>query len=93
MTATGKVVRAMAQLLRQAEVPFAVLGSQETCTGDPARRAGNEYLFQMLAEENVTTLTSARRRARRADGRGQLPALLQHHPQRVPAVRPARRAA
>ena len=54
-----KVVRAMAQLLRQAEVPFAVLGSQETCTGDPARRAGNEYLFQMLAEENVATLSSA----------------------------------
>ena len=55
-----RVVRAMAQLLRQAEVPFAVLGTQETCSGDPARRAGNEYLFQMLAEENVTTLTSAR---------------------------------
>ncbi|HEX5579280.1 MAG TPA: heterodisulfide reductase-related iron-sulfur binding cluster [Candidatus Limnocylindria bacterium] len=55
-----RVVRAMAQLLRQADVPFAVLGSEETCSGDPARRAGNEYLFQMLAEENVATLTSAR---------------------------------
>ncbi len=54
-----KVVRAMAQLLRQAEVPFVVLGSGETCTGDPARRAGNEYLFQMLAEENVATLAAA----------------------------------
>ena len=54
-----KVVRAMAQLLRQAEVPFAVLGSGETCTGDPARRAGNEYLYQMLAEENVATLAAA----------------------------------
>jgi Fe-S oxidoreductase len=54
-----KVVRAMAQLLKQAEVPFAVLGTRETCTGDPARRAGNEYLFQMLAEENVATLSSA----------------------------------
>ena len=54
-----KVVRAMAQLLRQAEVPFAVLGVQETCSGDPARRAGNEYLFQMLAEENVATLSAA----------------------------------
>jgi Fe-S oxidoreductase len=54
-----KVVRAMAQLLRQAEVPFAVLGTQETCSGDPARRAGNEYLFQMLAEENVATLSAA----------------------------------
>jgi Fe-S oxidoreductase len=54
-----KVVRAMAQLLKQAEVPFRVLGSGETCTGDPARRAGNEYLFQMLAEENVATLSAA----------------------------------
>jgi Fe-S oxidoreductase len=55
-----KVVRAMAQLLGQAGVPFAVLGAKESCTGDPARRAGNEYLFQMLAEENVATLTDAR---------------------------------
>lgn len=54
-----KVVRAMAQLLKQAEVPFAVLGVRETCTGDPARRAGNEYLYQMLAEENVATLSAA----------------------------------
>ncbi|HET6745778.1 MAG TPA: (Fe-S)-binding protein [Candidatus Limnocylindria bacterium] len=54
-----RVVRAMAQLLRQADVPFAVLGTGETCSGDPARRAGNEYLFQMLAEENVATLTTA----------------------------------
>jgi Fe-S oxidoreductase len=54
-----KVVRAMAQLLKQADVPFAVLGMQETCSGDPARRAGNEYLFQMLAEENVATLSAA----------------------------------
>ncbi|MDP9273531.1 MAG: (Fe-S)-binding protein, partial [Chloroflexota bacterium] len=55
-----RVVRAMAGLLAQANVPFAVLGSRETCSGDPARRAGNEYLFQMLAEENVATLTDAR---------------------------------
>jgi Fe-S oxidoreductase len=55
-----KVVRAMAQLLGQAGVPFAVLGPRETCSGDPARRAGNEYLFQMLAEENVATLADAR---------------------------------
>jgi Fe-S oxidoreductase len=54
-----KVVRAMAALLRQAGLPFAVLGSGETCSGDPARRAGNEYLYQMLAEENVATLTAA----------------------------------
>jgi Fe-S oxidoreductase len=57
-----KVVRAMAALLRQAGIDFAVLGSGETCSGDPARRAGNEYLYQMLAEENVATLSSAHER-------------------------------
>ncbi|MCA9601278.1 MAG: (Fe-S)-binding protein, partial [Myxococcales bacterium] len=51
-----KVARATARLLQHAEVDFAILGTAETCTGDPARRAGNEYLFQMLAEQNVTTL-------------------------------------
>jgi Fe-S oxidoreductase len=57
-----KVVRAMAALLRQAGIDFAVLGSAETCSGDPARRAGNEYLYQMLAEENVATLSTAHQR-------------------------------
>jgi Fe-S oxidoreductase len=57
-----KVVRAMAALLRQAGIDFAVLGSGETCSGDPARRAGNEYLYQMLAEENVATLSTAHER-------------------------------
>ncbi|MFW5875516.1 MAG: (Fe-S)-binding protein [Myxococcota bacterium] len=51
-----KIARAVAKLLKQAGVDFAILGSEETCTGDPARRAGNEYLFQMLAEQNVETL-------------------------------------
>jgi Fe-S oxidoreductase len=51
-----KVARATATLLKQAGVDFAILGSEETCTGDPARRAGNEYLFMMLAEQNVATL-------------------------------------
>ena len=57
-----KVVRAMAALLRQAGIDFAVLGSGETCSGDPARRAGNEYLYQILAEENVATLSTAHQR-------------------------------
>jgi Fe-S oxidoreductase len=52
-----KVARALAGLLQTAGVRFAILGTQETCTGDPARRAGNEYLFQILAGENVATLT------------------------------------
>jgi Fe-S oxidoreductase/nitrate reductase gamma subunit len=51
-----KVVRATAQLLEKAGVKFAVLGREEKCTGDPARRIGNEFLFEMLAKENVETL-------------------------------------
>jgi Fe-S oxidoreductase len=51
-----RIARAMAQLLRQAGVDFAILGPEEKCTGDPARRAGNEYLFQTLARENIATL-------------------------------------
>ena len=53
-----KISRAIAQLLHDAGVGFAILGSNETCTGDPARRLGMEYLFQMLAEQNVETLNS-----------------------------------
>ncbi|RMF79851.1 MAG: (Fe-S)-binding protein [Planctomycetota bacterium] len=51
-----KIARALAQLLKHADVDFAILGPEETCTGDPARRAGNEYLFQMFAQQNVETL-------------------------------------
>ena len=51
-----KTARAVVRLLAHAGVDFAILGTEETCTGDPARRAGNEYLFQMLAEQNVETL-------------------------------------
>lgn len=49
------VARAMASVLKRAGVDFAVLGAEETCTGDPARRMGNEYLYQMLAEQNIET--------------------------------------
>ncbi|MEU2350376.1 (Fe-S)-binding protein [Modestobacter sp. NPDC049651] len=51
-----KVTKAVAELLHIAGVEFAVLGSGETCSGDPARRMGNEFVFQMLAAENVETL-------------------------------------
>lgn len=51
-----KVARAFAELLLEAGVDFAILGPEETCNGDPARRAGNEYLFQTLARANVETL-------------------------------------
>jgi len=55
-----KTTQAVAELLHTAGVSFAVLGSSETCTGDPARRAGNEFVFQQLAAENVATLTGAK---------------------------------
>ncbi len=51
-----KVARATATILKEAGVTFAILGTEETCTGDPARRSGNEYLYQMLAAQNVETL-------------------------------------
>jgi Fe-S oxidoreductase len=51
-----KVVRALAQLLARAGVKFAILGREEKCTGDPARRIGNEFLFETLVQENVATL-------------------------------------
>jgi Fe-S oxidoreductase len=50
--------RAVAELLHSAEVSFAVLGPLETCTGDPARRMGNEFVYQQLAQQNITTLQS-----------------------------------
>jgi Fe-S oxidoreductase len=51
-----KIARATAKLLQMAGVDFAILGQEENCTGDPARRAGNEYLFSMVAEGNAATL-------------------------------------
>jgi Fe-S oxidoreductase len=51
--------RAIAGLLHTAGVSFAVLGAAETCTGDPARRIGNEFVFSMLAQHNVQTLNQA----------------------------------
>jgi Fe-S oxidoreductase len=51
-----RVARAFAELMIAAGVDFAILGPEETCNGDPARRAGNEYLFQILAQGNVETL-------------------------------------
>ena len=51
-----KVTQSISKLLKKAKVRFAILGSEEKCTGDPARRSGNEMLFQMLASENIKTL-------------------------------------
>ena len=54
-----KTTKAIASLLHTAGVKFAVLGPAETCTGDPARRIGNEFVFSMLAAQNIETLNEA----------------------------------
>jgi len=51
-----RVTRAFATILQEASISFAILGDEERCTGDPARRAGNEFIFQMLALQNIETL-------------------------------------
>jgi Fe-S oxidoreductase len=51
-----KVTRAFATLMQKAGIRFAILGTEEKCTGDSARRIGNEYLAQMMMKENITTL-------------------------------------
>jgi Fe-S oxidoreductase/nitrate reductase gamma subunit len=53
-----KTSRALAKLLRRAGIDFAILGPSELCNGDQARRAGNEYLFQMLAMQNIETFNT-----------------------------------
>ncbi len=55
-----KVARAVATCLEAAGVSFAVLGQEENCTGDPARRMGNDYVFQILAGQNIETLNRYR---------------------------------
>jgi heterodisulfide reductase subunit D len=53
-----KITRAFAAILEKAGVRYAILGKEETCTGDPARRAGNEFLFQMMAYQNIQVLNN-----------------------------------
>jgi heterodisulfide reductase subunit D len=53
-----KVTKAFAKLLHNAKVSFAVLGKEESCTGDPAKRSGNEFLFQMQAMANIEVLNA-----------------------------------
>ena len=53
-----KTVKATAELMHRAGVNYVVLGQEETCTGDPARRSGNEFVFQMLASQNVEVLNA-----------------------------------
>ena len=53
-----KITKSFVKILQKATVSFAVLGAEESCTGDPAKRAGNEFLFQMQAISNIQTLNS-----------------------------------
>lgn len=53
-----KITKAFATILSKAEIKFAILGKEEMCTGDPARRAGNEFLFQMMAFNNINVLNN-----------------------------------
>jgi heterodisulfide reductase subunit D len=53
-----KITKSFVRLLNKAEVSFGVLGTEESCTGDPAKRAGNEFLFQMQAVSNIEVLKS-----------------------------------
>jgi len=55
-TRAQRVTKAFCEILNRAGISFAVLGNEERCTGDPARRAGNEFLFQMMAQQNIQTL-------------------------------------
>jgi Fe-S oxidoreductase/nitrate reductase gamma subunit len=52
-----RVATALAKIFKAADVKFAILGKEESCSGDPARRAGNEYLYQILAQTNIERLT------------------------------------
>ncbi|NCT94169.1 MAG: (Fe-S)-binding protein [Chitinophagaceae bacterium] len=51
-----KITRAFASILHKVGISYAILGKEEACTGDPARRAGNEFLFQMMAYQNIQVL-------------------------------------
>lgn len=51
-----RVTAAFVKILNKVGIEFAILGAEEACTGDPARRAGNEFVFQMLAQQNIATL-------------------------------------
>lgn len=53
-----KITKAFAKLLHHCQVKFAILGQEETCSGEPAKRAGNEFLFQMQAMTNIATLNA-----------------------------------
>ncbi|HEY0262873.1 MAG TPA: heterodisulfide reductase-related iron-sulfur binding cluster [Chitinophagales bacterium] len=77
-----KITRAFVKILNHLNIKFAVLGKEEACTGDPAKRAGNEFVFQMLAlqkHRNNEHLSSEKNRYH-------LSALLQHFEKRISCI-------
>ena len=77
-----KQTRALVEVMREGGVDFAVLGLEEGCTGDPARRSGNEMLYQMEAQQNIEMMKA--KKVKKVDHR--LPALPAHDQERVPAA-------
>ena len=77
-----KQTRALVEVMREGGVDFAVLGLEEGCTGDPARRSGNEMLYQMEAQQNIELMNDEEGE----EGRHRLPALPAHDQERVPAA-------
>ena len=53
-----KITRAFATILNKLSINYAILGKEEACTGDPVRRAGNEFMFQMMAYQNIQVLNN-----------------------------------
>jgi len=53
-----KITKAFATILEKAGIEYAILGKEESCTGDPARRAGNEFMFQMMAYQNIQVMNA-----------------------------------
>src|SRR5450432_1846684 len=53
-----KITRAFAAILEKVGIRYAILGNEEQCTGDPVRRAGNEFMFQMMAYQNIQVLNN-----------------------------------
>src|ERR671912_199849 len=53
-----KITKAFATILNKVSIKYAILGKEEMCTGDPVRRAGNEFLFQMMAYQNIQILSN-----------------------------------
>ena len=53
-----KITKAFVKILNNVGIKYAILGTEESCTGDPAKRAGNEFLFQMQAMANIATLNA-----------------------------------